>query len=103
MQLHLVPGRAWRPRRANHLSRRKYITGKLILPPNITLLPLAPGVPELNFVETIWQFIRDNWLSSRIFGSYDEIVAVCCETWNKRIDQLWRIMSIGCRKSAYGF
>jgi hypothetical protein len=23
MQLHLVPGRAWRPRRANHRPRRK--------------------------------------------------------------------------------
>ena len=101
--LNLVPGSAGCPRRANHRLRWKYNTGKLISPPNITLLPLAPGAPELNSVETIWQFIRDNWLSSRIFGSYDEIIAVCCETCNKRIDQPCRIMSIGCRKSAYGF
>ena len=103
MQLHLVPGSAGCPRRANHRLRWKYNTGKLISPPNITLLPLAPGAPELNSVETIWQFIRDSYLSSSIFGSYDEIVALCCEIWNKRIDQPWRIMSIGCRKSAYGF
>jgi hypothetical protein len=101
--LNLVPGSAGCPRRANHRPRRKYNTGKLISPPNITLLPLAPGAPELNSVETIWQFIRDSYLSSSIFGSYDEIVALCCEIWNKRIDQPWRIMSIGCRKSAYGF
>jgi hypothetical protein len=100
--LNLVPGSAGCPRRANHRPRRKYNTGKLISPPNITLLPLAPGAPELNSVETIWQFIRDSYLSSSIFGSYDEIVALCCEIWNKRIDQPWRIMSIGCRKSAYG-
>ena len=100
--LNLVPGSAGCPRRANHRPRRKYNTGKLISPPNITLLPLAPGAPELNSVETIWQFIRDSYLSSSIFGSYDEIVALCCETWNKRIDQSWKIMSIGRRKSAYG-
>jgi transposase len=54
-------------------------TGKLAVPPNITLLPLPPRAPELNPVENIWQFIRDNWLSNRIFRSYDEIVALCCE------------------------
>jgi transposase len=60
-----------------------------------TLLPLPPRKPESNTVETIWQFKRDNWLSGRIFGSYDEIVALCCETRNKRIDQRWKIMSTG--------
>jgi transposase len=32
--------------------------------PNITLLPLPPKSPELYPVENLWQFIRDNWLSS---------------------------------------
>ena len=50
-------------------------------------------MPELNPVENIWQFIRDNWLSNRIFT--DDIVALCCEAWNKLIDQPWTIMSIG--------
>ena len=43
------------------------------------------------------------WLSNRIFKSYDEIVALCCEAWNKLIDQPWKIMSIGRRKWAHGF
>src|SRR5205085_2483611 len=34
----------------------------------------AAESPELNPVENIWQFIRDNWLSNRIFQSYDDIV-----------------------------
>ena len=51
----------------------------------------------------IWQFMRDNWLSNRIFKTYDDIVALCCETWNKLIDQPWKIMSIGRRKWAHGF
>ena len=54
-----------------------HTSGKLQIPANITLLPLPPRAPELNPVENIWQFMRDNWLSNRIFKSYDEIVALC--------------------------
>jgi hypothetical protein len=37
-------------------------------------MPLPPRCPELNPVENVWQFMHDNWLSSRIFSSYDDIV-----------------------------
>ncbi len=40
---------------------------QLNVPDNITLLPLPPRSPELNPVENIWQFMRENWLSNRIF------------------------------------
>jgi transposase len=75
----------------------------LVVPANITLLPLPPKCPELNPVENVWQFMRDNWLSNRIFKSYDDIVDHCCFAWNKLVDQPWRIMSIGCRQWAHGF
>ena len=80
-----------------------HTTGKLAIPPNITLLPLPPRSPELNPMENIWQFMRDNWLSNRVFKSYDDIVALCCEAWNNLIDQPWKIMSIGRRQWAHGF
>ena len=80
-----------------------HTTDKLVIPSNITILFLPPRSPELNPVENIWQFMRDNWLSNRIFKSYDEIVAICCEAWNKLIDHPWKIMSIGRREWAYGF
>jgi hypothetical protein len=44
------------------------------------------------------QFIRDNWLSNTIFASYDEIITLCCEAWNKLIDQPLKMVSIGRRK-----
>jgi hypothetical protein len=34
---------------------------------NITLMSLPPRCPELNPVESLWQFMRDNWLSNRDF------------------------------------
>src|SRR5271169_4864520 len=53
--------------------------------------------PELNPQENIWQFMRQNWLSNRIFKSFDDIVDHCCYAWNTLIDQPWKIMSIAYR------
>ena len=55
-----------------------HLTPKLAIPDNITVLALPPRSPELNPVENVWQFMRDNWLSNRIFKSYEDIVALCC-------------------------
>jgi hypothetical protein len=69
----------------------------LKVPSNITLMPLPPRAPELNGQENIWQFMRQNWLSNRIFKSFDDIVDHCCYAWNTLIDQPWKIMSIARR------
>ena len=74
-----------------HQSRR------LVIPGDITLLPLPAKAPELNPVENVWQFLRDNWLSNRIFRCCEDIVAHCCAAWNRLMDQPWLIMSIGLR------
>jgi len=78
-----------------------HVSKTLPVPGNITLVPLPPKSPELNPVENIWQFMRDNWLSNRIFKSYDDILDHCCFAWNKLIDMPWKIMSIGIREWAY--
>ena len=80
-----------------------HTSSKLAVPDNITLVPIPPRSPELNPVENVWQFIRDNWLSNRVFRNYDDIVAHCCESWNKLMDQPWRIASIGRRTWAHEF
>ena len=79
-----------------------HLSDKLAIPANITLMPLPAKSPELNPVENIWQFMRDNWLSNRVFRSYDDIVDHCCYAWNKLIDQPWTILSIGLRDWAHG-
>jgi transposase len=80
-----------------------HMTDKLAVPVNITIMPLPPKCPELNPTENVWQFIRDNWLSNRVFKSYDDIVDHCCDAWNKLVEQPWRIMSLGLRDWAHGF
>src|SRR3546814_9113002 len=67
-------------------------SAELVVPTNINLMPLLPRCPELNPVENVWQFMRDNWLSNRIFHSYDDIVDHCCFAWNKLVEQPWRIL-----------
>jgi len=80
-----------------------HLSHMLVVPSNITILPLPPKCPELNPVENVWQFMRDNWLSNRVFQTYDAILDHCCEAWNKLIEQPWRIMSIGMRDWAHRF
>ena len=80
-----------------------HMTDALIIPDNISIIPLPVKCPELNPVENIWQFMRDNWLSNRVFESYDEIVDHCCDAWNKLIELPSRIMSIGNRQWAQEF
>ncbi|PDT42081.1 IS630 family transposase [Sinorhizobium fredii] len=80
-----------------------HMSNNLIVPENITILPLPPKSPELNPVENLWRFMRENWLSNRVFKSYDDIVAHCCNAWRKLENQPWRIMSIGRRAWANGF
>lgn len=75
----------------------------LEVPGNITLMPLPPRSPELNPVENVWQFMRENWLSNRVFKSYDDILDHCCQAWNNLASQPARIASIGTRKWAHGF
>ena len=63
-----------------------HLSTRLVVPSNITIIALPSKCPELNPVENVWQFMRDNWLSNRIFKSYDDLVDHCCEAWNKLID-----------------
>jgi transposase len=79
-----------------------HISAGLIIPADITLLPLPAKCPDLNPVENVWQFMRDNWLSNRILKSYDDILDHCCFAWNRLTDQPWRIMAIGLRQWAHG-
>ena len=78
-----------------------HLANHLKVPDNITPMPLPSKSPELNPVENIWQFMRDNWLSNRVFTSYNDILDHCCFAWNQLIDQPWKIMSIGMREWAH--
>lgn len=67
---------------------------RLNVPDNIVLLPLPPYSPELNPVENVWEYMRGNFLSHRVWRTYDDIIEACRDAWNKFIQMSARIASV---------
>ena len=61
-----------------------------------------PATRQIAGAEAGREHLRDDWLSNRVFTSYDDIVDHRCFAWNKLIDQPWKIMSIGMRNWPMG-
>jgi transposase len=70
---------------------------RLRVPDNITLLPLPAYSPELNPMENIWDYLRGNKLSARVWDSYEAILAACKDAWLFLVTDLKRIDSIARR------
>ena len=66
----------------------------LAVPPNVTLVPLPPYSPELNPVERVWLYLRERFLSLRVFRDYRAIVDACCEAWNRLVAETGRLRSL---------
>jgi transposase len=56
--------------------------GKLRIPDDLGLLPLPPCSRELNPVEAVWRFLRQNRLGNRACDTCDAIVDACGSAWN---------------------
>ncbi len=76
-------------------------TDKLKVPKSLTIILLLSRAPELNPVENVWQYLRQNWLSNSVFETYDDILDAGCEAWTKLVAQLRLITSIGIRDWAH--
>jgi transposase len=74
-----------------------HTTRVLRVPKNITMVLLPSRAPELNPVENIWQYLRANWLSNRVFDTYEEIIDAACDAWQRLIAQPQTITSVGSR------
>ena len=73
---------------------------RLNVPKNIVLLPLPPYAPELNPMENVWEFMRGNDLSHRVWDGYEAIIDACCDGWNKLMRMPDRIASLTRRNWA---
>lgn len=77
-----------------------HTTPELEIPNNISILHLPPASPELNPSENIWQFLRQTYLSRRIFKNYEDIVDWACRAWCALLNEPGRIQSITYREWA---
>ena len=73
---------------------------KLLVPDNITLLSLPPYSPELNPMENVWAYLRQNKLCALVWDTYDDILDACQSAWRFLINDPDRIRSIGTRQWA---
>jgi transposase len=71
-----------------------HVAKALRVPDNITLLHLPPYSPKLNPVERVWHYLREHYLSNRVYKGYDEVFDAAGTAWNKLDER--RLMSI-CR------
>ena len=69
----------------------------LVVPKNLTLLKLPPYAPELNGAENIWEYLRKNGLSNRLYDGYEHIVDACCRAWNAFVAKPALVTSITSR------
>jgi DDE superfamily endonuclease len=66
----------------------------LVVPANVTLVPLPPYSPESNPVERVWLYLRERFLSLRVFPDYRAIVDACCAAWNRLVAEPGRLRSL---------
>ena len=71
-----------------------HTTKSLRVPTKLSLLYLPPYSPELNPVERIWLFLRERFLSHRVFADLRAIVKGCCKAWQRLCAEPGRLASL---------
>ena len=67
---------------------------KLLVPDNITLVPLPPYSPELNPVERVWLYLKQRFLSLRLLNDYKAIVGAASKAWKRLCRETGRLTSL---------
>lgn len=71
-----------------------HIAKRLIWPPNVTPLHLPAYSPELNGIERVWLYLRERFLSHRVFADTSAIIDACCDAWNALLAESGRVQSL---------
>ena len=71
-----------------------HISRDLAVPQNVTPVVLPCYSPELNPVERVWLYLRERFLSLRLFPSSDAIIDACCAAWMRLIAEPSRLKSL---------
>jgi len=66
----------------------------LRVPDKITLVPLPPYSPELNPAEPVWLYLRNRFLSFRVYPGIEAIEDALTAGWNKLRAETGRLASI---------
>jgi len=64
---------------------------------NLSIIKLPPYSPELNIIEQVWQWLRQNELANRCFSGYEDIVNECSRVWNIFVSDASRVRDLCAR------
>ena len=67
---------------------------KLVVPANLTLVPIPSHSPELNPGEEVWHFLKGGPLLHQVYHTVEEIMDRCCVAWQSLINEPGRIRSL---------
>jgi transposase len=71
-----------------------HISGDLVVPANLSPVLLPSYSSELNPIERLWLYLRENRLSYCVFQTIEQIVDTCCDAWNWLLAETGRIRSL---------
>jgi hypothetical protein len=71
-----------------------HIAKDLTIPANLTPLFLPPYSQEFNAIERVWLYLRERFLSHRLWPTHDDILEACCAAWNALLAETGRIRSL---------
>jgi len=66
----------------------------LVVPANLSLVFLPPYSSELNPIERLWLYLKENRLSYCVFHTTEQIIDACCDAWNRLLAETGRIRSL---------
>ena len=66
----------------------------LAIPADPTPVFLPSYAPELNAIERVWLYLRERFLSHRLWPTYHDILDACCSAWNALLAETGRIRSL---------
>ena len=69
-------------------------------PANLSILYLLPYSPELNPQENIWQYLRQTYLSNKLFETHEDVVDARCKAWTAFLADVGRVNSIATQTGA---
>ncbi len=71
-----------------------HTAGDIAVPANVSLVFLPPYSPQLNPVERVWLYLRERYLSLRLFADLEAIIEGCCDAWNRLVAETGRLASL---------
>lgn len=67
---------------------------KLVVPTNITLIPLPPRSPQLNPIENLWHWITSHHWSNRVHANYESMFDSACDALLQTLTDRERVKTL---------